>query len=131
MKALKIEGAIDTPEIYFDPTTNIFSVSGISHPENAKEFYLSIIDWLDDFYEEIKDKDDIKIVVDFNFKYINSASYKYLREVMKRISNFQNNGITVEVIWNYHEEDEDLLNEGMVLFELPEINLKYRCIPYS
>jgi hypothetical protein len=50
---------------------------------------------------------------------------------MKRISNFQNNGITVEVIWNYHEEDEDLLNEGMVLFELPEINLKYRCIPYS
>jgi hypothetical protein len=131
MKALRIEGAIDTPEIYFDPTTNIFSISGISHPENAKEFYLSIIDWLDDFYEEIKDKNDVKIIVDFNFKYINSASYKYLREVMKRISNFQNNGIRVEVIWNYHEEDEDLLNEGMVLFELPEINLKYRCIPYS
>ena len=131
MKALKIEGAIDTPEIYFDPTTNIFSVSGISHPENAKEFYQDIVDWLDDFYEEIKDKQDSKIIVDFNFKYINSASYKYLREVMKRIANFQNNGIKVEVIWNYHEEDEDLLNEGMVLFELPEINLKYRCIPYA
>jgi hypothetical protein len=131
MKALKIEGAIDTPEIYFDPTTNIFSISGISHPENAKEFYLTIIDWLDDFYEDMKDKEGTKIIVDFNFKYINSASYKYLRELMKRIANFQNNGIKVEVIWNYHQDDEDLLNEGMVLFELPEINLKYRCIPYA
>ena len=27
MKALKLEGAIDTPEIYFDPETNIFSIS--------------------------------------------------------------------------------------------------------
>ena len=131
MKALKIEGAIDTPEVYFDPTTNIFSISGISHPENAKEFYNLILNWLDEFYEESKGDKPLKIIVDFNFKYINSSSYKYLREVMKRISNFRNNGINVEVIWNYHEEDEDLLNEGMVLFELPEINLPYRCIPYS
>lgn len=131
MKALKIEGAIDTPEIYFDPTTNIFSISGISHPENAKEFYLNILDWLDEFYVSISGKEPTKIIVDFNFKYINSASYKYLREVMKRIANFRNNGINIEVIWNYHEEDEDLLSEGIVLLELPEINLPYRCIPYS
>lgn len=131
MKPLKIEAAIDTPEIYFDPNTNIFSISGISHPENAKEFYEVILDWLDEFYVDIKEKENSKIIVDFNFKYINSSSYKYLREVMKKIANFQRNGFMVEVIWNYHEDDEDLLNEGMVLFELPEINLNYRCIPYA
>jgi hypothetical protein len=131
MKPLKIEGAIDTPEIYFDPVTNIFSISGISHPENAKEFYEIILDWLDEFYVDIKDSENSKIIIDFNFKYINSSSYKYLREVMKKIANFQKNGIKVEVIWNYHEDDEDLLNEGMVLFELPEVNLSYRCIPYN
>lgn len=131
MKPLKIDAAIDSPEVNFDSTTNIFSISGISHPENAKDFYGDIINWLEEYYEEIKDKNDTKIILDFNFKYINSASYKYLREIMKRIANFRNNGITVEVIWNYHEEDEDLLNEGMVLFELPEINLPYRCIPHA
>jgi len=131
MKLLKIDAAIDSPEVNFDSTTNIFSISGISHPENAKDFYVDIINWLEEYYEEIKDKNDTKIILDFNFKYINSASYKYLREIMKRIANFRNNGITVEVIWNYHEEDEDLLNEGMVLFELPEINLPYRCIPHA
>lgn len=131
MKPLRIEAAIDTPEIYFDPATNIFSISGISHPENAKEFYEEILDWLDEFYVDIKENENSKIIVDFNFKYINSSSYKYLREVMKKIANFQKNGILVEVIWNYHEDDEDLLNEGMVLFELPEVNLNYRCIPYA
>lgn len=131
MKALKIEAAIDTPEIYFDPATNIFSITGISHPENAKEFYDTILDWLDEFYDDVKDKEKMKIIADFNFKYINSSSYKYLREVMKKIANFHRNGMEVEVIWNYQEDDEDLLNEGMVLFELPDVNLSYRCIPYN
>ncbi len=131
MKALKIEAAIDTPEIFFDPVTKIFSISGISHPENAKEFYQTVLNWLDEFYEDIKDRGKTKVIVDLNFKYINSSSYKYLRDIMRKISNMRNNGVEVEVIWNYHEEDEDLLNEGTVLFELPEVNLPYRCIPYS
>lgn len=130
MKALKIEAEIDTPEVYFDPNTNIFTISGISHPENPKEFYEVILDWLDEFYYEIVDKQNAKIIADFTFKYINSASYKYLREILSRIANFQRNGTKVEIIWNYQEDDEDLLNEGMVLFEHPEINLSYRCIPY-
>ncbi|MDY0255333.1 MAG: DUF1987 domain-containing protein [Tenuifilaceae bacterium] len=131
MKPLKIEAAIDTPEIIFDPATNIFSISGISHPENAKEFYEEILDWLDEFHQEIETKQGQKIIVDLNFKYINSSSYKYLREIMKKVANIKRNGVDVEVIWNYQEDDEDLLNEGMVLFELPDINLDYRCIPYN
>jgi hypothetical protein len=131
MKPLKIEAAIDTPEIIFDPATNIFSMSGISHPENAKEFYEEILDWLDEFYQEIGEKKGQKIIVDLNFKYINSSSYKYLREIMKKVANIKRNGVNIEVIWNYQEDDEDLLNEGMVLFELPDISLDYRCIPYN
>ncbi|MDD3568483.1 MAG: DUF1987 domain-containing protein [Bacteroidales bacterium] len=131
MKPLKIEAAIDTPEIIFDPATNIFSISGISHPENAKEFYEEILDWLDEFRQEMETKQGQKIIVDLNFKYINSSSYKYLREIMKKVANIKRNGVDVEVIWNYQEDDEDLLNEGMVLFELPDISLDYRCIPYN
>lgn len=131
MKPLKIDAAIDTPEISFDPATNIFSISGISHPENAKEFYEEILDWLDELYDEIRGKEGQKITVDLNFKYINSSSYKYLREVMRKVANIERNGVHVEVLWNYQEDDEDLLNEGMVLLELPDISLDYRCIPYN
>ncbi|HPN22761.1 MAG TPA: DUF1987 domain-containing protein, partial [Tenuifilaceae bacterium] len=113
MKPLRIEAAIDSPEVFFDPETNIFSISGISHPENAKEFYQEILIWLDEYYEHMKSKSPAKIIVDLNFKYINSSSYKYLREVLRKISNFKNGNFTIEVIWNYHEEDEELLHEGV------------------
>ena len=131
MKPFKIDAAIDTPEISFDPATNILAISGISHPENAKEFYEEVLDWLDELYEDIRVKKEQKITVDLNFKYINSSSYMYLREVMKKVANIKRNGVKVEVLWYYHEDDEDLLNEGMVLFELPDISLDYRCIPYN
>jgi len=131
MKALRIEAEIDSPEIYFTPDTKLFSISGISHPENAKEFYQQILDWLDEYYEFIKNQEPSKIIVDLNFRYINSTSYKYLRDVLRKISSFRSANFEVEVIWNYHEEDEELLHEGEVLFELPDINLPYKCIPYN
>jgi len=131
MKALRIEAEIDSPEIYFNPDTKVFSISGISHPENAKEFYQQILDWLDEYYEFIKNQEPSKIIVDLNFRYINSTSYKYLRDVLRKISSFRSANFDVEVIWNYHEEDEELLHEGVVLFELPDINLPYKCIPYN
>lgn len=131
MKALRIEAEIDSPEIYFNPDTKVFSISGISHPENAKEFYQQILDWLDEYYEYIKNQDPSKIIVDLNFRYINSTSYKYLRDVLRKISSFRSANFEVEVIWNYHEEDEELLHEGVVLFELPDVNLPYKCIPYN
>lgn len=131
MRVLRIEAEIDSPEIYFNPDTKVFSISGISHPENAKEFYQQILDWLDEYYEFIKNQEPSKIIVDLNFKYINSTSYKYLRDVLRKISSFRSANFEVEVIWNYHEEDEELLHEGLVLFELPDINLPYKCIPYN
>jgi hypothetical protein len=131
MKALRIEAEIDSPEINLNPDTKVFSISGISHPENAKEFYQQILDWLDEYYEFIKNQEPSKIIVDLNFRYINSTSYKYLREVLRKISSFRSANFDVEVIWNYHEEDEELLHEGVVLFELPDINLPYKCIPYN
>lgn len=130
MKPLIIQAQIDTPEIVFNSNTNILSISGISHPENAKEFYQILQDWLDEYFEYIRNNKPQRIIVDLNYKYINSSSYKYLKEVLAKISNYTNNQINVEVIWNYLEEDEDMLNEGIVLCELPDVNLPYRCIPY-
>ncbi len=131
MKPLIIEAEIDSPEIYFNPDTKVFSISGISHPENAKKFYQQILDWLDEFYEYMKNQEPCKIIVDLNFKYINSTSYKYLRDVLRKIASFRNSSFEVEVIWNYLEEDDELLHEGIVLFELPDIKLPYKCIPYN
>ena len=44
MEPLRIEAEVDSPEIYFNPDTKVFSMSGISHPENAKEFYQVVLE---------------------------------------------------------------------------------------
>lgn len=131
MNALRIDGTIDSPDVFFDPETHVFTISGISHPENAKEFYDVILDWLDEFNDSVADKSSVSLTIEFNFRYINSTSYRYLRDVMKKIANFHRNGMGANIIWKYHEDDEDLLNEGVVLFELPDINLPFQCVPYS
>ena len=62
MNILFIEASKDSPKVVFDPTTNIFEISGKSHPENVKEFFKPILEWLNNYLCEIKDKKDIHIV---------------------------------------------------------------------
>ena len=45
-----------TPEINFDLEENILSIKGNSYPENTLEFYEPILELLEDFFLEKKDK---------------------------------------------------------------------------
>ena len=131
MEPLRIKSAIDTPEINFDPGTLLFSISGISHPENAKEFYTKVLVWLDEFFEKNQDKQVDLITLDLNFRYINSTSYKYLREVLRKLTVFHKKGFNIQIIWTHQAEDEDLLEEGQILLSLPDIKLNHKFVAYE
>lgn len=131
MKPLLIKAQLDTPEIEFNPESNVLKMSGISHPENAKDFYQRLLDWLDEYFVGLQEHLPKRIVVDLNFRYLNTSSYRYLSEILRKIAKHARTQIPVEVIWNYLEEDEDMLMEGVDLCELPDVKLPYRCVPYS
>lgn len=131
MEPLRIKSAIDTPEVSFDPGTLRFCISGISHPENAKEFYTKLLVWLDEFFEKNQDKQADLITLDLNFRYINSTSYKYLREVLRKLTVFHKKGFNIQIVWQYQVEDEDLLEEGQILLSLPDIKLNHQFISYE
>jgi len=131
VEPLKIRSAIDTPEINFDPGTRNFSISGISHPENAKEFYTKVLVWLDEFFEKNQENQAGLITVDLNFRYINSTSYKYLREVLRKLTVFHKKGFNIQIVWEHQVEDEDLLEEGQILLSLPDIKLNHRFLSYE
>ncbi|SDB88359.1 DUF1987 domain-containing protein [Williamwhitmania taraxaci] len=131
MEPLRIKSAIDTPEVSFDPGTLRFCISGISHPENAKEFYTKLLVWLDEFFEKNQDKQAEPITLDLNFRYINSTSYKYLREVLRKLTVFHKKGFNIQIVWQYQVEDEDLLEEGQILLSLPDIKLNHQFISYE
>jgi hypothetical protein len=131
LEPLRIKSAIDTPEVNFDPETLQFRISGISHPENAKEFYTKVLVWLDEFFEKNQNSQLDLISVDLNFRYINSTSYKYLREVLRKLTVFHKKGFNIQIIWQHHVEDEDLLEEGQILLSLPDIKLNHKFVAYE
>jgi len=131
VEPLRIKSAIDTPEVSFDPGTLHFCISGISHPENAKEFYTKLLVWLDEFFEKNQEKQTDLITLDLNFRYINSTSYKYLREVLRKLTVFHKKGFNSQIVWQYQVEAEDILEEGQILLSLPDIKLNHQFISYE
>ncbi|NOU17956.1 MAG: DUF1987 domain-containing protein [Bacteroidales bacterium] len=128
MEKLLIAETKDSPFVQFDTKTNIFSISGVCHPENVTKFYDPIIDWIERYKEEIKETKLTKpIQLSIFFKYINSASYKYLLTFLQLVEGFTHIGVPVEVIWYYEPEDIDMKEAGIELFDFSGVKLPYIC----
>ncbi|MFY9310670.1 MAG: DUF1987 domain-containing protein [Bacteroidia bacterium] len=118
MDALIIKATDDSPEVNFDPTTNILSISGESRPENAGKFYAPVIDWLVNFEgllywrkHEMKDNSS-NVVVKFRLEYFNSTSAKNILDVLLILKRYIDQGYKVSVEWHYDKFSEDILDTG-------------------
>jgi hypothetical protein len=128
MEKLFITETKDSPTVILDPKTNIFSISGVCHPENVTKFYDPIIDWIEKYKAEIKvTKSSNPIQLSIFFKYINSASYKYLLTFLQLVEGFQSIGVPVNVVWYYEPEDTDMRDAGTELFDFSGVKLPYVC----
>ncbi len=105
MKPLNISATEDSPEIVFDPENDIFKISKISLPEDAKEFYAPVLSWL----REYSNNPLSNTVFDFNLEYLNTASSKQVFEIIFLIDTIKTKGgKNVKIRWHYDELDEDM-----------------------
>lgn len=129
MKKLDIKPYKDSPEIIFDPDTNLFRIKGICHPENVTKFFQPVMEWLDEykqFLKKSKTTKDIKLVI--FFRYFNSATYKYLITLLQKFHEFTDIGCTLFVDWHYETDDEEMKESGEELFEYSGLKIPYKCI---
>ncbi|MFH2144012.1 MAG: DUF1987 domain-containing protein [Bacteroidota bacterium] len=131
MKALRLDKRKDTPKIDFNPDTNIFWIEGKCHPENITIFFEPVLQWINDYFFEIKDRKDVNMVFNLKYDYINSSSYKYQIELIRSLSKFLLNGIAIEIVWHYEKEDDDMRDSGIELFEMCEIKVPHRFQVYK
>jgi len=130
MKKLHVNPKKDSPEVQFEPQTGNFSIVGISHPENISNFFDPVMAWLDEYLKEIKavGSNNIKpIKLRLFFKYINSASYKYLITFLQKMNEFVEIGVPVTMEWQYEPEDEDMKDAGFELMEYSNIKIPFTC----
>jgi len=132
MKSLILESTESTPEVHFNIDNHIFDMTGVSMPENASGFYMQIIEWLDEYEDNIANiktgEDDISIKLNFKLTYCNSASAKYLLNIMEKLKLFKNSGINIEINWYYDAGDELMLNDGKDLADSINIPFNYHGI---
>lgn len=117
MNDLQIEPTNNTPLIEFFASGKLI-LAGSAFPENAKEFFDPIIDW-------IIELDSHTVDFDIIIEYINTSAAKKLLELLQKLE--ANDKInTRKVNWFYQKWDEDSLETGQILSDsLPGISFEF------
>jgi len=118
MKGLNIQAKEKSPKVIFDPEKKIFEMEGNSRPENVREFYYPIIDTLRKYFENVSDKLNLESFnekpFNFTFKldYFNSASAKFISDILVIIKDFTDVKLKIKVNWYFEEGDDDMKEVG-------------------
>jgi hypothetical protein len=119
MNALIVDDTKETPRIHFDPGNNIFEISSRSLPEDADEFYLPVLRWLESYAE----KPNPKTIFTFKLDYYNTASARYITRIVKLLDEISKKN-EVKVYWYYREIDEDMQAMGEEYQEMTEMDFE-------
>ncbi|MCK5135990.1 MAG: DUF1987 domain-containing protein [Bacteroidales bacterium] len=129
MEKLIIEHMLNSPGVILDPEKGKYEFSGESRPENARNFYMPVLEWLEKFAADFSKQDPSNRTIprefQFNFEYFNSTSAKYILDIFKILSNVHSQGINIQVKWLYEADDEDMLEVGMEMSRMSKLPFEY------
>ncbi len=105
-QTLYIEAKEDTPMVKHEKVgdSNVITIAGVSMPENTLDFYLPLIQQIDEICSGSKKN---KLI--FHLEYMNSMSNK---QVLKLISSIFKKDPELKVIWQYSNGDELIKMKG-------------------
>jgi len=114
-----------TPWIHFDPRENRLQIQGESYPENSASFYAPMMEWLEEYLNNVGDSG---VRVDVELVYFNSSSSKVFMNLFDRLDEAAKNGAYVQINWMYHEDNETALECGEEFLEDLE-NVEFNLLP--
>jgi hypothetical protein len=98
----------DIPEITLNKTGNEFEFKGTSIPEDARKLYDPVLDWIDNY---LKDPNE-ETIVNFKFDYFNTASSKFILDIMIRLKELAKSEKMLLINWHFHPDDSDMREAG-------------------
>lgn len=126
MIALNILKTASTPKVFYDNELHTLSLIGRSFPENAREFYSPIIEWMKENTEQFSEK----LILEVNLEYYNTASSKFLMEIFHLLESFiEEKKIDVLIKWFYMSDDEDMKDAGEEYKQF--IHIPFECIEFE
>ncbi len=122
LKTLLITGDEVTPFVNFNSTTGKLVMGGMAVPENVKEMFAPIREWIE-VYEKMPQS---ATELELSFEYLNTAATKMVFEIASKVSNLHGHeNCRVKVTWRYLRGDaemrelgEEILDEFLCLKEI-------------
>jgi hypothetical protein len=105
MENLFIKETKSTPRIELDAERHIHNIIGESYPENTKEFYTPVMNWLKRYLSKIDN--ETEVIFNFEIIYFNSSSSKALMDIFYIIDDVvSEEGKNIIINWIFIEENE-------------------------
>lgn len=111
------EGDKVTPKILLSKSNNEFYITGTSRPENPKDFYSHVFNWLNTYFESPNDETVFQVQLD----YFNTSTSKVLLDLFELFEEKVEDSINIKVVWQYKTDDEEMMEAGEELLDLVEI----------
>jgi hypothetical protein len=121
MKQLILDKTQDTPEVVLNKEDGVFNFSGISIPENTKDFYTPIFNWIDEYVKNPNEE----TIVNFNMVYFNTSSTKSILDILLKFRTVVKNNKMLIINWYFQEEDEDMYDAGVGFSKMTHVNFNY------
>ncbi len=116
------------PKAEFSNLTGLFELSGVSRPENVSAFYSQLIGWLKAFEQESIQKNTWPpngVTMNFKLTYCNSASTKYIFQMLEAIISWEKYGLKPVINWYYDENDDNMRDDGQDLADALDYDFNY------
>ena len=114
------KGDLKSPNIILN-TSGTLEFQGRSLPENAKEIYNPVFEWMNTYKGEPAKSTDIN----FKLEYFNTTSSKMIFEVLKIAESMIKDGHQVNLNWYYEKDDPDLKDEGVLITSNLDVELNF------
>ncbi len=130
MKFIDLEKTDKTPEIILDSSKKVFRISGNCLPENIRNLSRGVLDKLDAFYREQTaagegEKSESVFRVIFRLGYFNSASAKFIADVIILSADYAKKGFNLKIYWYYDDDDHDMLEAGEEMSQLVSVPMEF------
>ncbi|MBN1251037.1 MAG: DUF1987 domain-containing protein [Bacteroidales bacterium] len=114
------------PTVDFNYETGICTISGKSYLEDTTIFYLGLLEWLDQYFDEV----DKPIEFNVRLSYYNTSSSRSILDIFDILKIYEDNGGTVKVNWYCREIDFEVIKEEVDDY-MEESDLKINVIIFE
>ena len=130
MEKLYVPRSEFIPEINLSPEDNVFSITGISRPENIRLIYEPVIDWMTGYKTVLTEDYSVysvekPFILKLDLEYFNSSTVKFLFDIIRIVKSMKEEGIPIVIQWFYDLDDQDCLEAGEDLAALAEIDFTF------